>query len=111
MKAAERLRQFGITTIGTFAALPTATVVQILGARGRTLHAAALGQDTAPQIPPDTGVESTWQYAPTACADATILVRHVQRESVSNPRISCRIALFEVPLEGAPYGYGTYRRC
>ncbi len=79
VKAAERLRQFGITTIGTFAALPTATVVQILGARGRSVHAAALGQDTAPHIPADTGVESTWQYAPIACADASVLVRHVQR--------------------------------
>jgi DNA polymerase-4 len=78
-KTAVRLRQFGITTIGAFAALPTATVVQMVGQRGRTLHAAARGHDTAPQIPGDTGLESTWQYAPTACADATVLVRHVQR--------------------------------
>jgi nucleotidyltransferase/DNA polymerase involved in DNA repair len=79
VKTAVRLRQFGITTIGAFAALPTATVVQLVGQRGRMLHAAANGHDTAPQIPADTGLESTWQYAPTACADATVLMRHVQR--------------------------------
>jgi DNA polymerase-4 len=79
-QTAARLAQFGITTIGAFAALPTATVVQLLGARGGTLQAAARGADVS--IGPaatDTTWESTWHYTPIACAETATLRRHVQR--------------------------------
>ncbi len=78
-RSLERLACFGIVTIGQFAALPVATAIQILGPRGALLHQQARGIDVARLPQSGSVLESSWCYAPAACAEAYQLHRHVQR--------------------------------
>ncbi len=105
-RAAERLRQWGITRIGDLARLPAAEVAARLGREGQTLHRAAHGIDPRPFVPvppPETlreGVQLDWAVHDLhrlLTAMEAPLERLVRR--LSGRGTGCRLLELELALE------------
>jgi len=79
IKTAERLYQLGVGTIGDLAALPSATLAAVFGARGTTWQHVAQGRGTVRAKSQDNPWNAVWHYGVRGCADANQLHRHMQR--------------------------------